>query len=315
MGKIGRIARTAVRKDYLLSFTGTFVAVLAVPAAFVSMLGGHLSVRMTSFLTLVAVSTSAVVNRHKWSTKLPVKVIMPGKKTLRCPSDLNLTRQSVKLARYEFGRNTISLTNYEPLRAKNSYILVCLTGGDGEFLGYFDVFPLKATFAELFLQGRVGEKDLTHEDILDAHEMRRCKYVYIAGLAVCDSERQACQVNAAILIWGLLKYLDHFYGASKPYVIASAATGDGENLLQSFNIPLVCSSDSRADGQTMYGLYLSRSIIAERIACVPDYSLLCSLDWTQAKSSGGDSFPVPRRPILPQKKRRSLSAKYSGGCG
>jgi hypothetical protein len=308
MGKIGRIARTAMRKDFLLNFAGTFVAVLGIPAAFVTLLGGHLSVGTTSGLTLLAVAVSLIVNRHKWSTKLPVKVIMPGKKTLRCPSDLNLTRESVRLARYEFGRNTISLSNYEPLRAKNQYILVCLIGGDGEFFGYFDVFPLKASFAELFLQGRVSEKDLTHEDVLDAQEMWRCKYVYIAGLAVCDSERQVGQVNAAILIWGLLKYLDHFYGASKAYVFASAATGDGENLLQSFNIPLICGSETRADGQKVYGLYISRDIIAERIACVPDYSLLCSIDWVSAKNTRTDKLPIPRRPTLPQKKRRFLSS-------
>jgi hypothetical protein len=309
MGKIGRIARTAIRKDFLFSFTGTFVAALGIPAAFVTMLGGHLSVGMTFCLTFVALTLSAIVNRHKWSTKLPVKVIMPGKKILRCPSDLNLTRESVKLARYEFGRNTLPLSQYEPLRAKNPYILICLTERDGEFLGYFDVFPLKTNFAELFLQGRVSEKDLTHEDILDGQEMRRCKYVYIAGLAVCDSERQIGQANAAILIWGLLKYLEHFYSLSKACVLASAATGDGENLLQSFNIPLICGSDTRADGQKMYGLYLSRDVIAERIACVPDYSLLCSIDWLPAKNPRTDRLSAPRRPILPQKKRRSLSSQ------
>lgn len=308
MGKIGRIARTAIRKDFLFSFVGTFVAVLGVPAAFVTLLGGHLSVAMTSCLTLLALSVSAIVNRHKWSTKLPVKVIMPGKKFLRCPADLNLTREAVKLARYEFGRNTIALSQYETLRAKNRFILVCLMGGDGEFLGYFDVFPLKTNFAELFLRGKVGEKDLTHEDVLDAQEMWRCKYVYIAGLAVCDSERQSGQINAAILIWGLLKYLDHFYGASRSYVFASAATGDGENLLQSFNIPLVCGPEARADGQKMYGLYLSHDIIAERIACVPDYGLLCFADWTPSKNTRNDRLPIPRRPVLPQKKRHSLSS-------
>jgi hypothetical protein len=306
MGKIGRIARTATRKDFLFSFVGTFVAVLGVPAAFVTLLGGHLSVVMTACLTSLALIVSTVVNRQKWSVKLPVKVIMPGKKVLRCPADLNLTRESVKLARYEFGRNTIAFPHYETLRAKNRYILVCLTGSGGEFLGYFDVFPLRTNFAELFLRGKVGEKDLTHEDVLDAQEMWRAKYAYIAGIAVCDSERQAGQVNASILIWGLLKYLDHFYGASKPYLFASAATGDGENLLQSFNIPLVCGSDDRADGQKMYGLSLSREIIAERLACVPDYSLLCSLDWARARNEGTEKLPVPRRPTLPQKKRRSL---------
>lgn len=308
MGKIGRIARTAIRKDFLLSFVGTFLAVLGIPATLVGMLGGHLSLAMTTWLTFFAISASAIVNRHKWNTKLTVRAIMPGKKILRCPADFNLTRQAVKLARYEFGRNTISLSNYEPLRAKNPNILVCLIEGDGDFLGYFDVIPLKTNFAELFLQGRVSEKDITHEDILSTQEMRQCRYVYIAGLAVCDSERQLGQVNAVILVWGLLKYLEYFYSASKPYVFASAATGDGENLLQSFKIPIVCGADIRTDGQRLYGLSLSHSQITDRIACVPDYSLLCTIDWAPAKNLRTERLPIPRRPSFPHKKRRSLSA-------
>lgn len=308
MGKIGRVVRTALRKDFLLSYLGSFMAVLGIPATIAGMLGAPLTLSTTAGLIFLALGVSALVNRRKWSTKLPVSAIMPGKKTLRCPSDLNLVCQAISLAGDEFGRNTISFSNYEPLRAKNPYILTCLVGADGEFLGYFDVLPLKETFGQLFLQGRVSEKDLTHEDILSAQEMRRCKYVYIAGLAVCDSERQAGQVNAAILIWGLLKYLDHFYGSSKALTFASAATGDGENLLQSFSIPLVCGSNTRSDGQKMYGLCLSRHIIAERLACVPDYSLLCSIDWVSEKNTANNRLPTPRRPALPQKKRRALSS-------
>jgi hypothetical protein len=309
MGKVGRIARTATRKDFLLSFVGTFVAVLGVPAAFVTLLGGHLSLAITACLTLLALVVSASINRQKWSAKLPVKVIMPGRKILRCPSDLNLTREAVKLAHYEFGRNTIAFHQYETLRAKNRYVLVCLTGAGGEFIGYFDVFPLSTSFAELFLRGRVCEKDLNHEDVLDAQEMWQAKYVYIGGIAVCDSECQGGPVSASILIWGLLKYLDHFYGRSRTYLFASAATGDGENLLQSFNIPLVCGSTDSADGQKVYGLHLTRDVIAEWLACVPDYGLLCSLDWEPAKNKGTDKISIPRRPTLPQKKRRSLSPK------
>jgi hypothetical protein len=308
MGKIGRIVRTTTRKDFLLGFVGTFLAVLGVPSTVIGMLGGHLSVGLTIGLSFLALAVSAFVNRHKWATKLSVKVIMPGKKILRCPPDLNLTREAVRLARYEFGRDTISLSNYEPLRAKNPSILVCLIDAGGNFLGYFDVMPLKTNFAELFLQGRVSEKDITHEDILSTQEMRQCRYVYIAGLAVSDAEYQASQVNAVILVWGLLKYLDHFYGASKAYVFASAANGDGENLLQSFKIPVVCGADIRADKHKLYGLTLTRDQLADLIACVPDYSLLCSIDWASGKDGRNDKLPIPRRPSFPQKKRRSLSA-------
>lgn len=306
MGKIGRITRTTLRKDFVVGFIGTFLAVLGVPSTIISLLGGHFSASITSSLVLFALSVSVIVNRRKWRT--PWAGILPGKNTLRCPCDRTLTRKVASLARYEFGRDTISLSDYEPLRGRNRLILTCLIGAKGDFLGYFDVIPLKKSFAELFLQGRVGEKDLTPENIFSDREIRRCKYVYIAGMAACEADSPAGQTNAAILIWGLLKHLDHFYGRTNAYAFASAVSEDGQNLLESFKIPLVSEADTRSDNHKLYGVYLSRERLNDWLACVPDYSLLCSLDWATTKSSKTDARQVPRRPTSPQQKRSSLSA-------
>lgn len=306
MGKAGRIARNTLRKEFLGPFVGTFIAFLGVPATLITLLGGHFSLRVTSGLVLFSLTVSGLINKRRWRTPWSIQHILPGGKMIRCPCNLDLARRAAKLAGYEFGRNTISTSNYEPLRAKNRYILSCLIGAKGDFLGYFDVFPLKKNFAELFLQGRVSERDLTHENIYSGREMRRSKYLYIAGIAACDSDSQAGSVNATILIWGLLKYLDYFFGHSEAYIFASAASSDGERVLQSLKIPLICEAATRNDKQRVYGVRLSPERIADRLASVPDYTLLCSLDWAPTKNSI-EITPIPRRPSLPRRKRRLIA--------
>lgn len=306
MGKAGRLVRNTLRKEFLVSFLGTFAVLLGIPATGISLLGGHFSLRVTSALALVALVASAFINRSRWSRAWRVTDILPGRKIMRCPCNLDLALRAAKLARYEFGRNTIPPVDYEPLRARNRYVLTCLIGSNGTFLGYFDVFPLKKAFAELFLQGQVTEKDLTHENIFSSHDMRRAKYLYIGGIAACDSDTQAGKVNGTILIWGLLKYLEHFFGGSNAYVFASAASGDGEDLLQSLGIPMICDAATRSDKQRLYGVPLSRERMNELLAYVPDYTLLCSPDWEPTKASV-ELGPIPRRPAFSRKKRSALA--------
>lgn len=305
MGKTRRIVRAALRKEFVISFVSTFLLYLGIPATLISLIGGHFSVGITSGLAVVALLVTTVTHKNKLRYRWDLGV--SDQKILRCPCDYNLTARVAELARYEFGRDTIPLTSYEPLRAKNRNILICLLGINGEFLGYFDVIPVKKSFAELFLQGKVSEKDLTHEQICSDRQMRRSKYVYLSGIAACESESIQGQLNGAILIWGLLKYLEHFYGNTEPYVFASAASPNGEHLLKRFKLPLISEHKSRTDRHPMYGLSLSRERIAEALASVPDYTLLCSLDWERPRARY-KKMTAPRRPVLPEKTRTPISA-------
>ena len=306
MGKTGRLVRAGLRKDFLISFVSTFLLYLGVPATLASLIGGYFSIRVTAVLAVFALLIAALTQKNKLKPRWHIS--LSDRKILRCPCDYNLTARVAELAKYEFGRDTIPLAKYEPLRAKNRNILVCLTGLNGEFLGYFDVIPVKKGFADLFLQGKVSEKDLTHEQVCSDREMRRSKYVYLAGMAACDSGSTKGQLNGAILIWGLLKYLEHFYGKSEPYVFASAVSPDGEHYLKDFEVPLISEGKSRTDRHRMYGVCLTRELIAESLAQVPDYTLLCSLEWDRKSIPVKEHTPVPRRPVLPQKRRATLSA-------
>lgn len=314
MGKAGPIKKIVRRKEFMIGFWGTFIAVLALPSAVLTFLGTHFSVGLTVSLILFALSLSAVVNRYRWKTRhLPVEDIVPddievvSRTSLCCPCDLKLANQVGRLAQYYYGGTSISPVHYEPLRVKNPYILACLLGSRGDFLGYFDVIPLKESFATLFLQGRVTEKDMTHEDIFAPQEMVLCRHVYISGVAVCDPDTHTGRRNAHILVWALLKYIDYFYSEAKPFAFASAVTKDGEKLLRSFKLQVVNEADKRADGHTMYGLQLSHDEITKRLTCLVDWSLLCSLGWA-SNDQINSIVRQHRRGAIPRKKRHSLSA-------
>jgi hypothetical protein len=228
---------------------------------------------------------------------IPLHVGSTERLGIQCPCDLRLTSEAARLAQYFYGSATISADKYEPLHVKNPYILACLVDVHGEFLGYFDVIPMKQSFAELFLQGTVTEKDLTHEHIFAMNEIADCKYVYISGIAAKDPQMHVGRRHASILLWGLLKYLDHFYGVPAPLGFATAATKEGENWLKKFEFDIRCEAQSRVDKLRMYALPISGELITRRLACIVDYNNICSLSWIQnSKENVGKSNRKVFRP-------------------
>jgi hypothetical protein len=318
MGKIRQISRRALKKEFLIRFGGTFLTVLALPSALLTIVGTHFSLLLTSCLIFCAFLLSAIVNRNYLiGIHLPVDDILPDdvetfrRMSLRCPCDLRITEQVGQLAQYWYKDESISPEKYEPLRVKNPFILASLTGAQGDFLGYFDVIPLKDSFAELFLQGRVTEKDITHEDIFTDDELALCRYVYISGLAVWNPDTAEGRRNAYILVWGMLKYLEHFYGATNPIALVSAVTKEGERLLQKFKLELVCEATKRVDKHSMYALALSQEEIAKRLACLLDYGLFCSLDWSPNDNSRLIPGKQYQKLPLPRTHLRSVSTVTS----
>ena len=307
------------RKEFLLRFWGTFLTVLALPSAVLTILGKHISVNLTGGLIVFALTFAVILNRKRLIAKTLPGVPAFEHERLHCPCDLKLTEQAGRLAQECFRGENISPTKYQALHVKNPNILACLTGAQGDFLGYFDVIPLKNNFGELFFQGRVTEKDITHEDILTPSEVTQCRYLYISGLAVSDCESYAAHTNAFVLIWGLLKYLNHFYGKTTALTFAVAFTKEGENLLRKFGLQVGTDAAARVDKHTAYSIALSAKEIAQRLSWMPDYSSICSLDWVpnEAATPSPDPAASPRREFgrhrlpLPSRNIRSLASPIS----
>jgi hypothetical protein len=303
------------QKDFLVASAATFAAVLGIPSVILSLIGATFSVALAVSLVTAAVLLSIVVNRHRLTPPhLPVDQVIPqgfdqrGAKLLGFPREFSTIKQVGFLAHEFYGAATISVDRYEQLRMENRCILVCLTGKNGELLGYFDVIPLRASFAEMFLRGTATEKEVTHQDVLGRNAMKSCTHLYVSGLAASHPETHAGKENACILVWGLLKYLHHFYGNAKPLAFASAVTREGEELLKRFGFGLVSAANGRADAHAMYSMMLTHAEVERRLACVPDYHDLCALEWISTGTIHTSSRTrMPRRGIAASGKLRLLT--------
>ena len=207
---------------------------------------------------------------------------------LQCPASPELARQATDLARESYGSDTMPAARFELLRAKNPNILACLTNAQCEFLGYFDVFPLKPDSAELFLSGglraqwsgKAGEKSFSGDDIFSADEMDLCSRLYISGIAVPQPATYANRRYASMLIWGFWKYIESFYPpARQREIFAVAATDAGENLLRKFHFSMRDEADKKFRKDPLYALELSPQVLRKVFESLPDWSASCSLSW------------------------------------
>jgi hypothetical protein len=313
MGKARQLIALARRKEFFLRLGGTFIAVVGAVSAILGIVDRHFDVGTAVLLAVVTLGISALMNyRSLISPQVAVDDVItfdvsPDAPTqIVCPCDLATANEAKKLAQHCYAVSvTIEPDKFEQMRAKNPYILTCLKDHKGRFLGYFDAIPLRPRFAQPLLEGLVTESQITHEDVLAPQELPSCKYLFISGLAVRDPNTHAGRRNASMLVWGLLKYLDRFYGSLKPHVFALAATREGDELLERFKITLRSEGSNRLDGYKLYSLPLTNAEIARRLACVPDWSKLCVLSWSPDTPmlKGGKR---PRRPPLPETKAWSL---------
>ncbi|MFZ2491417.1 MAG: hypothetical protein WA208_08020 [Thermoanaerobaculia bacterium] len=175
----------------------------------------------------------------------------------------------------------LNVDKYEQWLMVNPNILVCLFDQSRRIVGYFDVFPLRADFMSCFVEGVCGESDIRHDHVLAPAEAARVQTVYLAGVAVFDPEASSAPKYAAVLVWGVLRYLQCFYGAPPGRdVVAAAATRNGEALLRKLGFVVVTPAGTRRDNVPLYRLRLSDESMGRVMRSIPDWSHVCRLSWT-----------------------------------
>jgi hypothetical protein len=179
----------------------------------------------------------------------------------------------------------LPIERYEQWLLVNPSILVCLKDSWGYFQGYFDVYPLTDSFFDLFEEGLVGEQEIRHVHILPPEKMRLCRRIYLAGLAVENSETMAGKWHASCLIWGLLRYLEFFYGLSEDRLLfASGVTLEGTKLLERFHFRQVLAPEVRCDPYPLFVSSLTGTSIQLAIHSFPDWTPICQLGWVTKKN-------------------------------
>ena len=317
MGKARRLIALLQRREFLLRLGGTFVAIIGIASAVLTITGRHFDIVGAFLVAGVALLVSSLLHlRQLIPPQVSVEDIFASGiesapfATVHCPCSLALSSEAKRLAQFCYaGTVCIEPDTYEQLRAKNPYILACMTGPGDEFLGYFDVIPLRESFANPFLKGLVTEMQITHEDVLAPDEMSSCKYLFIAGFAVCNPSTHQGRRSANMLAWAALKYLDRFYGSVRPLTFAVASTTEGDELLRKFSFSLQCRAGARLDRYNLYSIDLTRDAIARQLTYMLNWDRLCVLSW-ELSADTPMRARRPRRPRLPE--RRNLPRRSKG---
>jgi hypothetical protein len=321
MAKVRWLTALAQRKEFFQRAGATFLVIVGMVSATVGITGYRPHPFVIILLAVLALIISAAINFRRWILPQVVVDDILGwdidagfHAVVHCPCDRKLAAEAGRLAKNCFSTTfTIPSDIYEQLRAKNPYILACMTNNNGEFLAYFDAIPVTQSFAELFLRGTITEEQITHEDVLAPDMMKSCKHLFIAGLAVWHPDTHTGRRNASMLAWAALKYIDKFYGSSRPATFAVASTGTGEALLKRFKLELACAASARKDKYNLYSLVATREEIARRLAHMPDWSGLCRLGWSRSRSAPSNGRR--KRPRLPPTNPRGRDSSKSTATG
>jgi len=284
MGKADHLRFLSRHKRLALAVGTSLAAILAITSAVFTIGGWHPAiVYIAPFAAAVVVISIVMAKRATAPQFLPIELVglrTDNAITLHCPADTKLRSQAKRLAADAFKRSFVLDPNvYEQLWLKNNYILACLCDEKDKLRGFFDVIPLRASFAEPLLQGRVSETQMTHDDVLSPSEMGSCEYLYIAGVAVENPDSYVGRNYAYVLIWGLLEYLKTFYGSTGPLLIAVASTEPGKALLEKFELKWENGADERVDGGNLYAIRMSKQEIERRQEWIGNWSKICNLSW------------------------------------
>lgn len=289
----GKSNNLTTKKEFLKDWGLSFVAFVGAVSGFFAFVPVSLSLVLSCLLFVCCFVASGMYARRRSSKyQLPLDETGPIGKDARCklvcPANRRLAEEASHLAHEIFGNLGIIPTDrYESWLLKNPYILACLVNSGGEVVGYFDVLPLKSEFMEGFIRGTLTELDIRHEDILPPQHAKRCKRLYIAGIVVRDSNAFTARRHAKHLMWGLLQYLDHFYGApSARQVYASGGTKEGRQILQRFGFEMVQEASARRDKQALFVVSMSNVEIVENVAAdLGNWADACGLSWQERKRS------------------------------
>jgi hypothetical protein len=205
--------------------------------------------------------------------------------SLECVTDRTVTLAVRDMAEKVYpGVESLPSDRYEQWLMLNPTIFICLLDRSRCVRGYFDVFPLRQDFMSLFVEGRVGEQDIRREHILQPREAKKADALYVGGIAVPECRSHEGRKHAAMLVWGLCKYLEHFYPTPPVrHLYAEATTKEGERLLRKFRFELVAGPNGRRDPYALYRTSIDDDLL-EFVRCnVPEFARMVDIGWDRSR--------------------------------
>lgn len=160
-------------------------------------------------------------------------------------------------------------------REKNPNIFLCLKDSN-ELVASFSLIPIKNSFMDMFISGRVKEDQLTTDDIYEPEKDKDAYRLYIAGIIVKNPGTPKSRSYTRVMVWALINFYKKHYGTTKVReVYGLAATKGGEKFMKDLSFELISTKDKRKDGHDLLVKQFTHQSLKEIEEKIPDYCKIC----------------------------------------
>ena len=190
----------------------------------------------------------------------------------------NSLREACELTRPYYGREFVGHELAEQWRLANPRVLECIHNFNGDLCASFGILALRSSFMDMFIEGRVEDRQLLGKDVLTGKSAKECKRLYISGVVVRDPGKMAGNKCAKVMIWAMLQHLRREYGLRRHHELyAIAVTKESARLMRNLQFALVDIGKNRRDKCDLYRYKLTRESWQRLLCEVGDCSGMCEI--------------------------------------
>lgn len=261
------------------------ITTLGTIAGLLSWTGNTISLKTVIELVLACVAISVLLGlRKEYQDVFPDEIVdeLSSDQHYQCTfCSREQLEKACDMTKPYYKDEYVSSNIAEQWRLVNDKSFVQITNSNNELCACFGILALKSDFFNLFIDGKVQDKQLKSTDILPFKESTKEKRLYISGVIVKDPESTLGKKRAAIMIWSILQYIKAIYGLRRQIELyALAVTKVSERLMINLKFDLVSESSYRTDNHNLYRYSLNRANWNDLINHVGGYSGMCSCNFS-----------------------------------
>lgn len=192
----------------------------------------------------------------------------------------DLFPELAKIATHYFSLDTASPETALGWYTKNPYCLISASH-EGRAWGYADFLPLTPKAQRLIEERILKEEDITPDHILAPEEIRQCRALYFAGMAVRDHHNVGNARCVAALLSGIFHMLENIYAeAPLEFLFANPTTYTGNRLIMRLGFTPISYRKIKMGGMDLYMLVLTEERRAYFKNLQQRYArFVSSMDW------------------------------------
>ncbi|MHA2367017.1 MAG: hypothetical protein ACXAC7_23895 [Candidatus Hodarchaeales archaeon] len=186
--------------------------------------------------------------------------------------------QANSITKPYYGHEYISNEKAEGWRQKSPNSFIHILNKKGKLCASFGIIIVENSFFSQFIKGRLTDNELEPDDILNDESIKKSNNLYISGVVVKNPDTAIGKRRAVVMVWAMLKYLQHLYGLRKERnIYALAVSKSSENLLNKSGFKVISEASERKDKLNLYHLKFCRDSFNNILTRIGNCSSFCQL--------------------------------------